>query len=202
MAKTTSLPAGFVSLFCVYMSDELLISTVGRVALILSLLSLATISLEIFRSGGPIAKALVHGEDTPWVRWGYRVGAGALVIVPLVLAFVSAIGFHYTATRLSTRMAATWGAIALLVALRGVALRWLTIVAGSLSNGPRSVVPRFNKPVSPQSNKQGSPRFNKPGSPQSNKQGSPHPTPRSTRTPAATRRSKPTCRMSTAKANG
>ena len=128
MAKTTSLPAGFVSLFCVYMSDELLISTVGRVALILSLLSLATISLEIFRSGGPIAKALVHGEDTPWVRWGYRVGAGALVIVPLVLAFVSAIGFHYTATRLSTRMAATWGAIALLVGLRGVALRWLTIV--------------------------------------------------------------------------
>lgn len=128
MAKATSLPAAFVSLFCVYMSDELLISTVGRVALILSLLSLATISLELFRSGGPIAKALVEGDDTPWTRWGYRVGAGALVIVPLVLAFVSAIGFHYTAARLSTRMAATWGAVALLVGLRGVALRWLTIV--------------------------------------------------------------------------
>lgn len=128
MAKVTCLPASFICLYSQYTGDELLISTVGRLALIFESLALATIAFELLRGSSPIAAAIHAAEDRAWASHTYRIWASALVLAPIVLAFVSSIGYHYTATRLSIRVVATWGVIALLIGLRAVALRWLFVV--------------------------------------------------------------------------
>lgn len=128
LAKISCLPASFVCLFTEFMGDELLISTVGRAALIIESLSVATIVFELLRGNGALAQMLKTQNQLTWVRYGYRMWATVLVAMPIVFAFVSAIGFHYTATQLSTRMASTWGVIALMVGLRALAMRWLLVV--------------------------------------------------------------------------
>ena len=128
LAKFSSLPASFVCLFTAYTGDELLISTVGRLALIAQTLAITTISFELFRESGAVGR-MFHGDHQgAWYQHSYRLWSGALIVIPLVLGFISAIGFHYTATRLSTRIAATWTAIALILVVRSLAMRWLLMV--------------------------------------------------------------------------
>lgn len=128
LAKFSSLPASFICLFTAYTGDELLISTVGRLALIAQTLAITTISFELFRESGAVGRML-HGEHSgTWYQHSYRLWSGALIFAPLVLGFISTIGFHYTATRLSTRIAATWTAIAFVLVVRALAMRWLLMV--------------------------------------------------------------------------
>jgi len=128
LAKVSCLPASFICLFAEHTDDQLMISTVGRVALIVESLSLSTIVFELLRSNSPLMRSVKNADQHTWARHTYKLWASALVIMPAVLAFVSAIGFHYTATRLSTRMAATWGVIALMIGLHAFAMRWLLVV--------------------------------------------------------------------------
>jgi potassium efflux system protein len=128
LAKISCLPASFVCLFTEFMDDELLISTLGRAALIIESLSVATIVFELLGGHGALAQMMKTQSQLTWARHGYKIWATALVAMPAIFAFVSAIGFHYTATQLSTRMAATWGVIALMIGLRALAMRWLLVV--------------------------------------------------------------------------
>jgi len=128
LAKISCIPARFVCLLAESTDDPLMISTVGRVALIIELLALATIVFELLRPSSPLVQSIRTGGQSTWAKNTYKIWASMLVFLPAVLAFVSAIGFHYTATRLSTRMAATWGVIALMVGLRAFAMRWLQVV--------------------------------------------------------------------------
>jgi len=128
MARMVCVPASFLCLFTAFTGDELLISTVGRIALIVDSMALAVIAMELFRPSGPLARMITASNEATWFRLTYYLWSGVLVAAPLVLTFVSAIGFHYTATRLSTRMAATWGVIALVIGLRAVAMRWVLVV--------------------------------------------------------------------------
>lgn len=127
LAKMSCIPARFVCLLAEHTDDPLMISTVGRMALIIELLALATIVFELLRPCSPLVHSIRTGGQSTWAKNTYRIWASVLVFLPAVLAFVSAIGFHYTATRLSTRMAATWGVIALMVGLRAFAMRWLLV---------------------------------------------------------------------------
>lgn len=128
LVRTACLPASIVCMFAEFHGDELLTSTVGRLALIAESLALATITWELFRSSGPVRAMLARHHPGAWFQATDRLWGTLLVAVPVMLAVLSAVGFHYTATRLATRMAATWGVIALVVALRALAMRWLLIV--------------------------------------------------------------------------
>jgi potassium efflux system protein len=128
LAKYTSVPAGFVCLFTGFTGDEFLISTVGRLALIAQTLAITTISFELFRESGAVGRMLQVEHKGSWYQHSYRLWSGVLIFAPLALGFISAIGFHYTATRLSTRIAATWTAIALILVVRALAMRWLLMV--------------------------------------------------------------------------
>lgn len=127
LAKISCLPATFVCLLAEHTDDPLMISTVGRVALIIESLALSTIVFELLRPCSPLVRSLRTNAQISWAKTTYRIWSSVLVLMPAVLAFVSAIGFHYTATRLSTRMAATWGVIALMIGLRAFAMRWLLV---------------------------------------------------------------------------
>jgi len=128
LVRTACLPASVVCMFAEFLGDELLTSTVGRIALIVESLTLATITVELFRGSGPLRAMLARQHPGAWFQATDRLWSTLLVAMPVLLAMLSAGGYHYTATRLATRMAATWGVIAFGVGLRALALRWLTIV--------------------------------------------------------------------------
>lgn len=128
LAKISCLPATFVWLITENTGDQLMISTVGRLALIVESLALSTIAFELLRPCSPLVRSIRMNTEMSWAKTTYRIWASVLVLMPAVLAFVSAVGFHYTATRLSTRMAATWGVIALMIGLQAFAMRWLLVV--------------------------------------------------------------------------
>lgn len=128
LVKISCLPAGFICLLAEFSGDELMISTVGRLALIVASLAVSTIAFELLRPSGALGQVVLTSSERSWTRNTYKLTTSILVVVPIALAFVSAIGFHYTSIRLSTRMAATWGVIALLIGVRALALRWLFVV--------------------------------------------------------------------------
>jgi len=127
LVRTICLPAAAVSMFTSFLGDELLTSTVGRLAFIAESLVLAAITRELFHGSGPLRAMLVRQHPGAWFQATDRLWTAALVAMPLAFAGLSAVGYHYTATRLAVRMAATWGVIALAVGLRALALRWLLI---------------------------------------------------------------------------
>lgn len=128
LAKICCIPARFICVVAETTDDQLMISTVGRVALIIELLAVSTIVFELLRPASPLVRSIRTNGQSSWAKNTYKIWATVLVLLPAVLAFVSAIGFHYTATRLSARTAATWAVIALMVGLRASALRWLLVV--------------------------------------------------------------------------
>jgi potassium efflux system protein len=128
LVRMTCLPASFVCLLAEQSNDQLMISTLGRLALIIETLSLATIVFELLRGNSCLIQAMMSKSEFSWAKQTYKLWASLLVLMPAALAFVSAIGFHYTATRLSSRMAATWGVLILLVGIRALTLRWLKVV--------------------------------------------------------------------------
>jgi len=128
LVRTACLPASVVCMFTEFLGDDLLTSTVGRIALIVESLTLATITADLFRGSGPLRAMLARHHPGAWFQATDRLWAFLLVAMPVLLAMLSAGGYHYTATRLATRMAATWGVIALGVGLRAFAMRWLMIV--------------------------------------------------------------------------
>ena len=122
------LPAAAISMFTSFLGDELLTGTVGRLAFIAESLALTGITGELFRGSGPLRAMLVRQHPGAWFQATDRLWTAALVVMPLVFAGLSAVGYHYTATGLAMRMTATWGVIALAVGVRALALRWLLIV--------------------------------------------------------------------------
>jgi len=128
-----ALPASMVSLFAEFSGDDLLLGSVGRLALVTESLALATITWRLFRRTGPVREMLARHHPGAWFQVTDRLWMAALTGLPLVLAGLSLAGYHYTATRLATRMAATWGVLALALMLRSLALRWLLIVYRQLA---------------------------------------------------------------------
>jgi potassium efflux system protein len=128
LVRTLALPAAAVSMFTAFLGDDLLTGTVGRLAFITESLALTAITWELFRGTGPLRAMLVRQHPGAWFQATDRLWTAALVAMPLAFAGLSTVGYHYTATQLAVRMAATWGVLALAVGLRALSLRWLLIV--------------------------------------------------------------------------
>ncbi len=128
LAKWTCLPTAVLCLFAEYRGDELLVGTVGRLALVAACLSLAVITAGLFRRSGPVRTMLARQHPTAWFQVTDRLWTGLLVALPVALAGLSLAGYQYTAVGLSTRLFATWGVIGLGLVIRAVVLRWLLLV--------------------------------------------------------------------------
>jgi potassium-dependent mechanosensitive channel len=133
LAKWTCLPAAVICLFAEFRGDELLIGTVGRLALVAACLSLAVITAGLFRRSGPVRTMLTRQHPSAWFQATDQLWTGLLVALPVGLAGLSLAGYQYTAVRLSTRLFATWGVIGLGLAIRSLVLRWLLVVHRQLT---------------------------------------------------------------------
>ena len=133
LARWVCLPASVVYLITEFSGDELFSGTVGRLALVTESLALATITWRLFRPRGPVRAMLARHHTHAWFQVTDRLWMGVLVALPLALAVLSLAGYHYTATRLATQMAATWGVLGLGLIVRALALRWLLLVYRQLA---------------------------------------------------------------------
>lgn len=127
-ARVTALPAAIVVLFTEATRDELVIGTLGRMALVAQCACLTVITQRFFRRSGPVQAMMTQHHPGAWYRLFDRAWTRMLVILPIVLAGFSLAGYHYTAVRLSWRLCAMWGVIGAGVALGSFAMRWLAVV--------------------------------------------------------------------------
>lgn len=127
-ARCTCLPAGVIVMFTESTGDELLMSTVGRFALVAECLSLAGITWRLVGQSGPVQAMLARQHAGAWLHVAARLLARLLVVLPVVLAGLSLAGYHYTAVRLSDRLVVTWALIGIGVGVRSLVLRWLVLV--------------------------------------------------------------------------
>lgn len=133
MARAIALPAGTVVLVSEASGDDLLIGTVGRLALVAGCLVLAVITQRLFRRSGPVQAMLTRHHPGAWFQLLDRAVTRLLVMVPIALAGLSLAGYHYTAVRISWRVSVTWGVIGLGIVLRALIMRWLAIVHSRLT---------------------------------------------------------------------
>jgi potassium efflux system protein len=128
VTRWTCLPAGIVVMFTEASGDDLLVGTVGRLALVAECLSLTGITWSLVRRSGPVQIVLANRHRGAWAHLAISLATGLLVILPMAFAGLSLAGYHDTAMRLSARLFATWGLIGVSGGLGALVLRWLTLV--------------------------------------------------------------------------
>lgn len=111
-----------------FYGDEQLISTFGRVAFLLSMIGAGFALWRLVNPRGSVVLAFCGAEDGSRLLWNTRwVWSSLVMLAPAALGVLSAIGFHYTAVRLTGRVAATLGVIFVAVFITAVLTRWLLV---------------------------------------------------------------------------
>lgn len=117
----------FVSGYTEFFGDEQLISTYGRVAFLLSMIGAGFALWRLINPRGTVVAAFcgAKGSRLLWdTRW---IWASLMMLAPVALGVLSAIGYHYTAVRLTGRVAATLGVVFVAVFVTSVLTRWLLV---------------------------------------------------------------------------
>lgn len=111
-----------------FFGDEQLISTYGRVAFILSMIGAGLGLWRLVNPRGPIVAAFCGSTDGSPLLWKTRwIWTSLVMLGPIGLTALSAIGFHYTAVRLTGRVAATLSVGFAAVFISAVLTRWLLV---------------------------------------------------------------------------
>ncbi len=121
-------PLASACLFTELLGDELVMSTVGRISLVLVLVKLALIRIKAYRGAGPITSQVKSLAKDSVLRHCYRACELLSVLAPAGLAIAALLGFHYTATRLTARMFATLAILGVLLCFHSLLMRWLLVV--------------------------------------------------------------------------
>jgi potassium efflux system protein len=119
------LPALLVVAYTESLGEDEMISSVGRLAYLITMGWAGFAAFRLVRPDSPILQALEneHSHDLLWrTRWGWT---GILLCSPIVLSGLSMAGFHYTAVQLTNRVAATIGCGLVALTITAFLSRWL-----------------------------------------------------------------------------
>lgn len=117
-----------VAAYCEFSDDEQLITTYGRVAFLLAIAGAGIGLWRLVNPRGPVVASLCRAKDASSILWNSRwFWATAVMLAPIGLAAISAAGFHYTAVRLTGRVAATLSIGFLAIFVAAVLNRWLLV---------------------------------------------------------------------------
>ncbi|MHC4713677.1 MAG: mechanosensitive ion channel domain-containing protein [Planctomycetota bacterium] len=124
-----ALPAVFVVSVVNWQQErDLWRESVARIALILTLVALAVFLRRILQPSGKVMEDIMRRHRDRWLERLRYVWYPLLVSLPLVIAFISALGFQYGAYQMSVRLAySLWLGLALIF-LNGFMLRWVFVV--------------------------------------------------------------------------
>lgn len=110
----------FVRLYS-YKDDSL-----DRILFVVLMLVLSAVMIRLFLPlSNPFVRAI--SRVSPLVEKTRWIWAGIPLVVPLILAVLSAAGYHYTAVELSRRVASTIVALSVVLLVHQLLVRWLQI---------------------------------------------------------------------------
>ncbi|MEN0020031.1 MAG: mechanosensitive ion channel domain-containing protein [Planctomycetota bacterium] len=107
------------------LGDESAKASVSRIVFTGAMLASAVLLQRLVRPHGPLASAWLGQRRDGWVDRLRVVWYPAIVAVPVALAVLSWLGFHYTALQLEGRIEATIAIVLLLLLINGLLVRWL-----------------------------------------------------------------------------
>lgn len=117
-----------ISGYTEYLGDEQLISTYGRAAFMTSIVCASFALWRLVNPSGPIVASFCGAKDGSRLLWSTRwIWASLIMLAPIVLGALSVIGFHYTAVRLTGRVAATLSVGFVAIFVTAVLSRWLLV---------------------------------------------------------------------------
>ncbi len=102
-------------------------NSLGRSAFIVAQLLLAIFAGKVLRPRGGALEEFLRLNPSGWLGRSRFAWYPLAVGLPIVLAVLAAIGFHYTALKLAVGVHTTSWVIVGLVLLNGLALRWLLV---------------------------------------------------------------------------
>ena len=101
-------------------------NTLGRWAFVVGMPLVGWFLVAVY--GMLIVPDSTHATGQPWLSGRVRRGIHYIVIaIPLVLAVLSILGYHYSAEALAGRFYLTAWLLLVLVVLNAIAVRWLTV---------------------------------------------------------------------------
>ena len=103
-------------------------NTLGRICFIAAFLTVAWIMHFVLRKQGDVYRGFLAQHPEGWLSRGFRVGWIFTAVFPVLLCFIAALGYYFTAWRLANRWLATvLLALGLLVA-GAFLFRWILII--------------------------------------------------------------------------
>ncbi len=126
------LPAVFVTTFAEGQSEAFRYS-VGRLAFMLGVLAVAAFNWRVLHPARGVAAEYMARNPKSWTARLRYLWYAAAVLLPLALAVLAGLGYHYTAFQLFGRMTATlWLVVAALI-VRELVVRWINVVQRRLA---------------------------------------------------------------------
>ena len=121
------LPFVFVVDFTNELGDAEAIATVGRLAYLGSMACFAWSMYRLLRPASATSQALKSSDSTGLLYRSRRLWIALFLVLPIRLAVLSAIGFHYTAFQLTGRAALTLDSALIILLVTAFLHRWLLL---------------------------------------------------------------------------
>lgn len=107
--------------------EKLWSSSLGRACFVMVMVLLTVASYRVLLAGdSPFRQLLTKKADSMAIRL-FHIWSPAVTVLPILLAIVSVIGYHYTAEQLAVRLLQMAGLVLVLSIAGGLAKRWILV---------------------------------------------------------------------------
>lgn len=131
--RVIAVPVVFIVYATENHADSAWRASIGRMALIVGLVALSVFLQRLFRPSAGVLAGRLRRQKTGWLYNLRHVWFVLAVGAPLVLAAVSAAGYHYTAVQFSEDLARTAGLGLGLLLIHAMLVRWLFVAQRRLA---------------------------------------------------------------------
>jgi potassium efflux system protein len=121
------IPAAAITIAMDRESSEPAVSSVGRLAFTVAMISFAVLVQRLARPRGPLAAALIADNPNGWLERLRYLWYPLLIVLPLTLCVVAWLGYFYTALQIQLRIEQTIALALALMFVNGILLRWLFV---------------------------------------------------------------------------
>ena len=120
-------PLSFLIAFTLEVEFTPLIPAIGRPALLLMMLAFMVFTWRMLNAKSPITRYLQQKKPHNWLTQLRFIWFPLLMLLPLVLAVLSILGYHYTAGLLTQRLLYTIWLLLFLLLAKDLFLRWIVL---------------------------------------------------------------------------
>jgi potassium efflux system protein len=122
-----AVPLYFIVVTAQIIKEPIYSDSLGRLALIVTMIALSVFVARLLRFSGDIVSRLVRRQPESWLARLRYIWYPLAVGVPLVLALLAAMGYYYSALAVDARLGSTIYLVLGLIMINDLLLRWLYV---------------------------------------------------------------------------